>query len=96
MEVYLDNLGLAYETSKPLLEFKAFYEAFNMKFKNLKFPEFPEGAKFKQPQQKMDKFRELFDQVLLYAQQYQAEMSVQLMKMLYMFLLQKAKPLAKK
>jgi len=44
----------------------------------------------------MDKFRELFDQVLLYAQQYQAEMSVQLMKMLYMFLLQKAKPLAKK
>lgn len=41
----------------------------------------------------MAKFKELFDQILLYAQQYQAEMSAQLMKMLYMFLLSKSKPL---
>ena len=68
MEVYLDNIGIAYETAKPLLEFKAFYEAFNMKFKNLKLPEFPEGAKYKTPQQKMDKFKEFFDHVLQYAQ----------------------------
>jgi hypothetical protein len=27
VEIYLDGLGLAYESHKPLVEFKAFYEA---------------------------------------------------------------------
>ena len=47
-----------------------------MKCKNLKFPEFPANSMFKLNSSKaneirMLKFRELFDQILLYAQQYQ-------------------------
>jgi hypothetical protein len=89
----LDGLGIAFESHKPLLEFKAFYEALSMKFRNLKFPEFPEGPKYKSmdPNIRMKKFGEVFDQILLYAQQYQAEMSAQLMKMIYTFLMSKAK-----
>ena len=43
-----------------------------MKFRNLKFPEFPEGTKLKSmdPNTRMKKFSEVFDQILLYAQQY--------------------------
>ena len=68
-----------------------------MKFKNLKFPDFPKISSFKPLtggkaiEFRMHKFRELFEQILLYAQQYQQEISVLLMKMLYMFLLSKAK-----
>jgi hypothetical protein len=40
-----------------------------MKFRNLKFPEFPEGTKLKSmdPNTRMKKFGEVFDQILLYA-----------------------------
>ena len=40
-----------------------------MKFRNLKFPEYPEGTKFKNmdPNTRMIKFGEVFDQILLYA-----------------------------
>lgn len=43
-----------------------------MKFRNLKFPEFPASSTFKLKTTKvneirMQKFRELFDQILLYA-----------------------------
>ena len=41
VEVHLDGLGIAFESHKPLLEFQAFYEALEFKFRNLKFPEFP-------------------------------------------------------
>ncbi len=68
-----------------------------MKFRNLKFPEYPEGTKFKNMDSstRMKKFGEIFDQILLYAQQYQAEMSAQLMKMIYTFLMSKAKLIKK-
>ncbi len=63
VEIYLDGLGLAYESHHDLLGFKAFYEALNQKFPNLKFPEFPEGTLLKSmdPYTRMKKFGELFD-----------------------------------
>lgn len=72
-----------------------------MKFKNLRFPEFPAVSSLKmlkpganQSEYRMKKFRELFDQLLIYAQQYH-QISEQLMKMLYMFLISKATPFKK-
>ncbi|CDW85589.1 UNKNOWN [Stylonychia lemnae] len=98
IEIFLVELEVCYESNKAITEFQAFYEALNMKFRNLKLSEFPTSSTFKMNssnEKRIQKFQELFDLILRYACRYQ-EMAQPLMIMLYKFLLSRAKIIQKK
>eukprot|EP00347_Sterkiella_histriomuscorum_P021039 403335495 len=67
IEIQLKEYEIFYETNKAITEFQAFYEALNMKFRNLKLTEFPTTSAFKisnSNEKRIQKFQELFDLIL--------------------------------